>query len=118
VAAVEASPAPVQPTLAQVQSPTTEAPPEPEPKPAVQTDPARPGLYLQVGAFGDPANAERLRKRLTAQLAEGVKVQASASEGPTLYKVRVGPLGSEQEAAPLVAKLGSLGVTEPRRVWN
>ena len=79
--------------------------------------PAR-GLYLQVGAFGDPSNAERLRKRLGSQLAEQVRVQSSVASGPTLYKVRVGPLSSEGEASQVSAKLVTLGVSEPRPVWN
>ncbi|WP_295584549.1 septal ring lytic transglycosylase RlpA family protein [uncultured Lamprocystis sp.] len=76
------------------------------------------GLYLQVGAFGDPRNAERLRERLTAQLAEQVRVQRPAEGSASLYKVRVGPFGSEGEARRVSAKLSTLGVTEPRRVWN
>jgi rare lipoprotein A len=76
------------------------------------------GLYLQVGAFGDPSNAERLRKRLGSQLAEQVRVQSSIADGPTLYKVRVGPLSSEGEARQVSAKLATLGVSEPRPVWN
>ena len=37
------------------------------------------GLYLQVGAFGDRNNAERLAQRLTKQLTEGVLVQRPAT---------------------------------------
>ncbi len=77
-----------------------------------------PGLYLQVGAFGDPSNAERLRRRLGSQLAEQVGVLSSAAGGPTLYKVRVGPLSSEGEARKVSAKLADLGVSQPRAVWN
>jgi len=71
-----------------------------------------------VGAFGDPHNAERLRERLTVQLAEQVRVQRPAEGGASLYKVRVGPFGSEGEARRVSAKLSTLGVSEPRRVWN
>ncbi len=90
-------------------------------RPAVAADAdgaGKEGLYLQVGAFGDPHNAERLRERLTAQLAEQVRVQRPAEGGASLYKVRVGPFGSEGEARRVSAKLSTLGVTEPRRVWN
>jgi rare lipoprotein A len=76
------------------------------------------GLYLQVGAFGDPGNAERLRRRLVAQLSEQVRVQSSVASGPTLYKVRVGPLRSQGEAQRVSAKLATLGMSEPRPVWN
>jgi rare lipoprotein A len=76
-------------------------------------------IYLQVGAFGDPRNAERLRDRLSPHLAAQVRVQRPAADGSSLYKVRVGPLDSEGEARRLSAKLAALGVSEaPRLVWN
>jgi rare lipoprotein A len=76
-------------------------------------------LYLQVGAFGDPRNAERLRDRLSPHLAAQVRVQRPAADGSSLYRVRVGPLDSEGEARRLSAKLSTLGVSEsPRLVWN
>lgn len=76
------------------------------------------GLYLQVGAFGDPKNAERLRQRLVASLSEQVRIQHNASSGSALYKVRIGPLESEGQAKAISAKLVTLGVDQPRRVWN
>jgi len=87
------------------------------PTPTV-ADAAGQGLYLQVGAFGDPANAERLRKRLVASLPQRVRVQRTVSSEPALYKVRIGPLGSEGEARAISAKLVTLGVEQPRRIWN
>jgi len=43
-------------------------------------------------------------------------VAASASD---IYKVRVGPLGSESDARRLSAKLTALGISEaPRLTWN
>jgi peptidoglycan lytic transglycosylase len=85
--------------------------------PVAASAPAQ-GLYLQVGAFGDPSNAERLRKRLVANLKEPVRVHRAAAGEPSLYKVRIGPLGSEGEAKVISAKLVTLGVEPPRRVWN
>jgi rare lipoprotein A len=78
------------------------------------------GVYLQVGAFGDRSNAERLRKRLSPHVAGQVRVQnpAAAGAGAGLYKVRVGPFGSEGEARKVSAKLASLGVEQSRRVVN
>ncbi len=84
-------------------------------------DTAGPGpvLFLQVGAFGDPRNAERLRERLSPQLAEQVRVQRIAAGASELYKVRVGPLGSENDVRRLSVKLAALGVSEaPRLTWN
>lgn len=76
------------------------------------------GLYVQVGAFGDRQNAERLRERLSPQLDEQVRVQRPGADGANLYKVRVGPLASAGEARRVSAKLSSLGVSEPRTIWN
>jgi rare lipoprotein A len=112
--------------LAAVEATPLEGPAEPSVKPAAAGTEKEPGpvvaasggLYLQVGAFGDPSNAERLRQRLVANLSEQVRVQRSATGEPALFKVRIGPLGSEGEARTVSAKLVTLGVDQPRRVWN
>ena len=122
---------PVVPVRAAYRVPKAAAPvrnpvpdPVPDPVPAsapVAASSAASGsaLYLQVGAFGDPRNAQRLRERLRPHLAEAVMVQNPSGGAADLYKVRVGPLASEGEARRLSAKLASLGVSEaPRLVWN
>jgi len=76
-------------------------------------------LYLQIGAFGDPRNAERLRARLTTQLlTEDIRVLAPEASGPSLYKVRIGPLSSERDAVRLTERLAALGMETPRVVRN
>ena len=85
---------------------------------ASAADASKPNLYLQVGAFGDPGNAERLRRRLVADLPDVVSVQRTSAGEPALYKVRIGPLDSEGEAKAISARLVRLGVEEPRRIWN
>lgn len=123
--AVEAEPMPIPrstpmpaPTRAdEVTSPTvaTRVPGSGD-EPATATEQ---GLYLQIGAFGDPRNAERLRERLSPELPAQVRVQQAAAGAASLYKVRIGPLGSEGEARQLSAKISTLGVNEqPRLIWN
>lgn len=76
-------------------------------------------LYLQIGAFGDPRNAERLRARLTTQLlTQDIRVLAPEASGPPLYKVRIGPLSSERDANRLTEQLAALGMEPPRIVRN
>ena len=76
-------------------------------------------LYLQIGAFGDPQNAERLRMRLSAGLlTEQVRVLTPQRDEQPLYKVRIGPVASEQAAEHLTQRLASLGLTSAQRVRN
>ncbi len=75
-------------------------------------------LFLQVGAFGNPVNAERLRARLTDRLGNPVRIENSVADGLTLYKVRIGPLASRNEASELRARLAALGLSTPHLVQN
>jgi rare lipoprotein A len=76
-------------------------------------------LYLQIGAFGDPKNAERLRTRLTTHLlADQIRILDPATSGSALYKVRVGPLGSEQDANRVTRELAGLGLETPKLIRN
>lgn len=78
-------------------------------------------LYLQVGAFVDAANAEQLRDRLSSRIEQGqlsiLQADTDAAATP-LYKVRVGPLASDQDAEQMSRELNGLGVGTPHRVWN
>ena len=104
--------------VAEPASKAAEERPDKMPSPVAVADASKPNLYLQVGAFGDPGNAERLRRRLVANLPDMVSVQRTSTGEPALYKVRIGPLGSEGEAKAISARLVWLGVEEPRRIWN
>jgi rare lipoprotein A len=69
-------------------------------------------LYLQVGAFGERANAEHLRRRLVEHLAEHVMVRTSDGGKAPLYKVHIGPLVSRKKAANVSHRLAALGLTQ------
>lgn len=76
-------------------------------------------LYLQIGAFGDPSNAERLRQRLTSQLADNeIRILQPMPAGEKLYRVRIGPLSSAQDAERISRRIARLGVGMPHPVWN
>jgi len=82
------------------------------------TAPARPvGLYLQVGAFVSRSNAEQLRSRLSNEPLPPVRVQEAADAANTpIYRVRIGPISSVDEADRLAAQLGGLGLGTPHVV--
>lgn len=73
-------------------------------------------LYLQVGAFGDPQNADR-RFRLLQQGGIGKAfVAADYSASPALYRVRIGPVETVEQYDALVEQLAKLGIEETHLV--
>jgi len=84
---------------------------EPELPPTVtaQTGGA-PRLYLQVGAFGDPANAERLASRLRDQDVGAVRVVDARVGGRNLKRVQIGPLADADAADRITEKMDAMGL--------
>lgn len=72
-----------------------------------------PELFLQVGAFGSPDNADRLKQRLEEQLKVKVLIEEIAGDAKPLYRVQVGPIASVELADHLTKKLDQLGITDP-----
>ncbi len=71
-------------------------------------------LYLQVGAFASQYNAERLRDRLLAAAIDGIRISQARPNQTTVYRVRVGPIGSVEDADRLAARIISLGMETPQ----
>jgi len=71
-------------------------------------------LYIQVGAFADPGNAQRVVDRLQSAGVAHVFSVASAGSGQVLRRVRVGPIGTVEEFDQLAAQLATLGFPEAR----
>lgn len=77
-------------------------------------DRSAPGFYLQLGAFGNPDNAENLRRHLSSELdwlTEGIRVySAGQSGGEVVHRVQAGPFASrtaaEQAAERMRAAIG------------
>ena len=67
-------------------------------------------MYLQVGAFGDVNNARQLADKLTRNGIANVKVYASSSTSPKLYRVRVGPVHSVSEYDRLAQQVERLQI--------
>jgi rare lipoprotein A len=73
------------------------------------------GLYVQVGAFQNVASAEQLRAKVSDLVRESVEVKR-ADIGVTYYRVRVGPIATEDLALELQSKLYQQLGSEPRIV--
>ena len=83
----------------------TAAPPAPVPAPAPA--PAAGGkFFVQVGAFAQEANA----KELLSQLAQ-IGQTATIDSGPRLYKVRIGPFDTRDQAIAARGRLESAGMS-------
>jgi rare lipoprotein A len=74
----------------------------------------KPALYLQVGAYGDRANADRAAASIRAAHLGEVHVVIAQVGGKTVQRVRLGPLADVDEADRLTPKVRSLGLGEPR----
>lgn len=88
---------------------TASVDPLPAPRPALAGNPE---LYLQVGAFADRGNAERMKARIGSVGHAPVTISESANGAGTIYRVRLGPLASVENADMLVDRLAQLGVAE------
>jgi len=92
--------------------------PRPGIETADRTAQSAPPLYLQVGAFGDPQNADR-RLRLLQQGGIGSAfVAADYSVNPALYRVRIGPVETVEQHDALVARLAGLGIEDTHLVTD
>lgn len=72
-------------------------------------------LFLQVGAFISRTNAEQLRSRLLSEI-DSLNVNTGYSEEKNIYRVRIGPLSSVEQADKLATQIADLGFNEPHIV--
>jgi rare lipoprotein A len=98
--------------------PTPEPPanfqPPPLPEQIVNL-PVRPtAIYIQAGAFSRADNANRLKDRLAAL--GNVRVTGGKVNGAALYRVRIGPVRSVEEADRLLDRVVGSGAPDARIV--
>jgi len=87
-------------------SPQPAPPPAPKPQPAPQPRPARTGRYVvQVGAFSIEANAKALQEKL-AKIGQEAWIDHTS-----LYRVRIGPFETREEAIKARERLESAGIS-------
>ena len=102
-APVKVKPGKVKPAPRPV--PATVPSPTPAPAPSLAPKPAGHGKYaIQVGAFSTRINAEAAAKQ----------VGGSVSPAGKLWRVRMGPFGSEAEAKAALAKAKAKGYSDAR----
>ena len=108
-------------TAAQAAPVAQAAQPAPAPSAPASTGwtplPAAP-LYVQAGAFADPANAERLAAKLRDQSFGNVFVRADDVAGRHLYRVRIGPVPDVPEFDRIVGALERAGVSDAHLALN
>ena len=90
-----------------------DATPAPLPK-TVTAEAASARIYLQLGAFGDRANADRVASSARKDGIDKVDVEAADVNGRTVHRVRVGPLADVAAADALSPRIESLGFGAPR----
>ncbi len=87
---------------------------EPPPPHTVTAGTGSPGIYLQVGAFSDPANAERVAAQLRQANFAPVQVEQVQLDGRTIRRVRLGPLENVDRADQLTARIERMGLPRPQ----
>ena len=107
-------PPPPPASVATLAAPSLVAPTATTNRAASTASPAPPGsMFLQLGAFSDPSNAQTLAARVSSQipseLGATVRVDQNAS---SLYRVRIGPFASRDAAVQALNTVqNSTGVT-------
>jgi len=77
----------------------------------------RPSLYLQLGAFSNRGNAERLQAKLSGVNLPGVlQISTGTANNQPVYRVRIGPLASVETADQLTRLLADHGIHDPHVV--
>ncbi len=114
----DSSPAPAAAPVRTFEPPATPPPSAALPSATPPGAPALPLLYVQTGAFGDPANAGRQLARLHAAGLASAFIVPPPEGKAQLYRVRVGPVGSVAEFDALASQLTGLGIADPRLVTD
>ena len=78
--------------------------------------PATVKLYLQVGAFGDQSNAQRLVDRLHGSGFGSAAIRSETTRVPPIFRVRLGPVNDVTEYDELVKKMAALEIVNTHLV--
>jgi rare lipoprotein A len=87
----------------------------PPPVEQVTVEPVKPSqIFIQAGAFSRPDNAIRVKSRIDPL--GTVKVTGVRAQGIDMYRVRLGPIPTVEEADRLLAQVVGSGLAEARIV--
>ena len=70
-------------------------------------------IFVQVGAFGDRANAERRLNMLARRGIGNAFIHEERAAGGALYRVRIGPVADVVQYDVLVEELENIGISDP-----
>ncbi|WP_448100292.1 septal ring lytic transglycosylase RlpA family protein [Luteibacter jiangsuensis] len=76
--------------------------------------PGKPSIYLQVGAFSDGANAQRVADQLNRAGLGPVSVVETQIGGRNVRRVRVGPLSDVDTADRITDQIAGMGLPRPQ----
>ncbi|GLQ95714.1 septal ring lytic transglycosylase RlpA family protein [Dyella mobilis] len=94
--------------------PSAPAPEVAPPPPVVTLSAPPPGIYLQVGAFADPANAQKVADQLRVANFAPVQVVDATIGGRLVHRVRVGPLADVDTADRVTSQIEQMGLPHPQ----
>ena len=77
---------------------------------APQTNP----VYLQICAFSNLENAQKLKDRVEAEHLPSSRIQSDSHNGLPIFKVQLGPISSAGEVDRIKEYLAKLGITNTR----
>lgn len=87
---------------------------EPQPESPLTAGSRGPRIYLQLGAFGERANAERVAAQAGRAGLGDVRIQTVEVGGRPVHRVRLGPLADVDAADRLTPRVERSGLGTPR----
>ena len=71
---------------------------------------SKPARFVQVGAYKQRANAERMRRKLETAGFDEVRVSEDVVRGKRVVRVRLGPVADRASGDRMIRRLASIGV--------
>tara|TARA_R110002049_G_scaffold29236_14_gene99257 strand:- start:423 stop:1007 length:585 start_codon:yes stop_codon:yes gene_type:complete len=93
------------------EDPSAVAPPVEEQTATGAPPPSVERLYLQVGAFEDPSEADNMKALLALNGVEAVAQRTRLEDGRVVHRVRVGPFARPEDMASVRTRLNTAGVS-------